>query len=70
VYEDETELWPDKLYPYRVRIKPYRKYFERPARSVIDKLDFIKNKQNWGIYLMGVEMKQLSKEQFIKIVED
>ncbi|MGQ4894455.1 MAG: EVE domain-containing protein [Candidatus Njordarchaeia archaeon] len=63
VFEDETQIWPDKLYPLRIRIKPYGDYKIVNIREILENLRFIDDRRKWGAYLQG-EMKNLSKSDF------
>jgi len=56
------------MFPFRVDIKEINLWSERvPIGEVIDKLDFIKDKKNYGLYLR-LSNKIIDKIDFIKIV--
>ena len=66
-FEDHTQTWPDKEYPIRINIKPYKTHIEIPAKLAVPKLDFIKRKEIWGAYLQG-EMREITKGDYRKIL--
>ena len=66
-YEDKTVIWPDKRYPWRIGIRPYKKYVKKNAGEIIEELEFIKDPRKWGAYLQG-EMREISKRDFRRIV--
>jgi len=66
-YEDRVKIWPDKKYPWRIGIKPYRRYVEKNAEDVVKELKFIEDPKNWGAYLRG-EMRQINKQVFEKLI--
>jgi len=73
-YEVSSEPFEDagsmflREYPYRVKIRPI-KIFEKPVefRSLVPKLAFIKNKQNWNAYVRS-SMRKIPEEDFETIV--
>jgi len=66
-YEDKVKIWPDKTYPWRIGIKPYKKHIKKNAEDIIEQLEFIENPNKWGTYLQG-EMRQINKQDFRKII--
>jgi HKD family nuclease/predicted RNA-binding protein len=62
-FEDRTRLWPDKLYPWRVRIEPLNQVGRIYAPEIKDRLPFIENPSHWGTFLQG-EMKRASTADF------
>ena len=62
-FEDRTRLWPDKLYPWRVKIEPLNQVGRVSAPEIKDRLPFIQNPKHWGTFLQG-EMKQGSTADF------
>ena len=62
-FEDRTRLWPDKLYPWRVRIEPLNQVGRVDASVVKDRLPLIENPEHWGTFLQG-EMKHASTADF------
>lgn len=66
-YEDKTKIWPDKTYPWRIEIKPYRKYIEKNALQIVHQLEFIEDPNKWGTHLQG-EIRQINKQDFRNIL--
>jgi HKD family nuclease/predicted RNA-binding protein len=62
-FEDRTRLWPDKLYPWRVRIEPLNQVGRIYAPEIKDRLPFIEDPGHWGTFLQG-EMKRASTADF------
>ncbi|MDG6908696.1 MAG: hypothetical protein JRN20_23260, partial [Nitrososphaerota archaeon] len=62
-FEDRTRLWPDKLYPWRVRIEPLNQVGRVDASAIKDRLPLIENPEHWGTFLQG-EMKHASTADF------
>lgn len=60
---DRTPLWPDKLYPWRVRIEPLNQVGRVNASEIKDRLPLIENPEHWGTFLQG-EMKHASAADF------
>ena len=71
VYEDSTKIfippknWGDESFPFRVKLKPI-KIFKIPIlfESLIEKLNFITNKKNWGGHLQGKAMRMIPEEDY------
>ena len=60
---DGTPLWPDKLYPWRVRIEPLNQVGRIDALEINARLSFIEDPGHWGTFLQG-EMKRASTADF------
>jgi predicted RNA-binding protein len=60
---DRAPLWPDKLYPWRVRIEPLNQVGRVDASAVKNRLPFIENPEHWGTFLQG-EMKRARTADF------
>ncbi len=59
----------DETYPLRFNIQIIAE-FDEPIvlKNLVTDLSFAKKKRNWGIYLMGRAMVELSEEDYAKIV--
>lgn len=72
-YFDETDIFlskrnPDEKYPYRVRVSPYYNLRSTvPFKQVVPDLSFIVKKHNYGCYLLGRPLRELSKEDMAVI---
>ncbi|MEM3407071.1 MAG: EVE domain-containing protein [Candidatus Aenigmatarchaeota archaeon] len=66
-YYDETRVWPDKLYPWRIRIRPVSQSGSIKANNIIKDLEFITNQSNWGAYSQR-EMIKISYNDFQRII--
>jgi len=64
-----TPLWPDKLYPWRVRIEPLSQVGRVDATEIKDKLPLIGNSGHWGTFLQG-EMKRASTADFRVLIDE
>ena len=62
-YRDDTKIFKDRLYPWRIKIKPI-KIGEVEFKPLIPKLKFIKNKDGWTGYLMGKAMREIPEEDY------
>ena len=62
-FYDATRLWPDKLYPWRVRIRPTSQAGSASAQELRSKLGMIRNPSVWGTYFER-EMIHISGEDF------
>ncbi|MDV3244801.1 MAG: EVE domain-containing protein [Nitrososphaerales archaeon] len=62
-FEDRTPLWPDKPYPWRVRIEPLNQVGRIHAPEIKDRLSLIGDPKHWGTFLQG-EMKHASTADF------
>ena len=55
IYQDESKIWDDGIYPYRIKIKPViylpkDKWIE--VRTVVDDMEYFKNKVQWSMHFM------------------
>jgi HKD family nuclease len=62
-FEDRTPLWPDKPYPWRVRIEPLNQVGRIYAPEIKDRLPLIGDPRHWGTFLQG-EMKRANTVDF------
>ncbi len=60
---DKTPLWPDKPYPWRVRMEPLNQVGRIYAPEIKDRLPLIGNPEHWGTFLQG-EMKRATTADF------
>ena len=60
---DNTPLWPDKPYPWRVKIEPLNQVGRVDASEIVERLPLIGDPAHWGTFLQG-EMKHASTEDF------
>lgn len=68
LYEDESRIFPDGFYPYRVKLKKIKEG-ELNIIEILDKLELFRNvRKNWGLKLIGRAMIQLTKEDY-EIIE-
>ena len=72
-FKDESELFvptsPGERFPHRVRLK--EKLIPRKPvefKQLIPKLKFITNKERWAVHLMGKAMKEISGEDYDRIL--
>lgn len=66
-FEDRSKVWHDKIYPYRILIRPILKDVSLDVKNIIEKLSFIKNPEKWGAYLQR-EMILLENTKDIRIL--
>ncbi|RLE59252.1 MAG: hypothetical protein DRN53_07335 [Thermoprotei archaeon] len=66
-FESDERIWPDKTYPYRIKINLLHKA-SIDMKEVIYKLKFIKVPEIWGCYLQR-EMVKLSQEDAQVLIE-
>lgn len=69
-YKDEKEHFHDDIYPFRLKLEPI-KILKNPIRirSLINRLEFIRNKKSWYTHLYGGwGIKQLSLKDY-KIIK-
>ena len=66
-FYDANQLWPDKLYPWRVRIQPTSQAGNAEALLLRRKLGMIKDPSVWGTYFQR-EMIQVSRDDFDTIL--
>ena len=55
IYQDETKIWDNGVFPYRVNIKPIvylKKEKWIDVRNLVDDLDYFKNKIQWSMHFM------------------
>jgi HKD family nuclease/predicted RNA-binding protein len=62
-FEGKNRIWPDKLYPWRVKIEPLNQVGRINASDIRDRLPLIRNPSHWGTFLQG-EMKRASTADF------
>lgn len=67
-FSDATRLWPDKLYPWRVRIQPTSQAGSASALELKNNLSMIKNPSVWGTYFER-EMIRVSGDDFGAIID-
>jgi predicted RNA-binding protein len=66
---DNTPLWPDKPYPWRVRIEPLNQVGRVNAPEIVDRLPLIGDPSHWGTFLQG-EMKHASTDDFRVLLDE
>ena len=66
-FYDAKRLWPDKLYPWRVRIQPTSQAGIASAPELRNKLNMIRNPSVWGTYFER-EMIRVSIHDFEAIL--
>jgi len=69
-YKDEKEHFHGEIYPFRLKLDPI-KILKNPIsiRSLINRLEFIRNKKSWYAHLYGGRgIKQLSSKDY-KIIK-
>jgi hypothetical protein len=53
-YHDTKQVWEDGLYPHRINISVNLDFSSAiDVRSLIDRLDFIKDKPHWSVFFRG-----------------
>ncbi|KPU62374.1 hypothetical protein EP1X_09185 [Thermococcus sp. EP1] len=57
----------NEVYPWRIKLKPI-KFGEIEFKSLIPKLNFIKNKKKWSTHLFGKAMREIPEEDY-KVIE-
>lgn len=70
-YEEETPLFQDKNYPYRIKLNLIE-YFEAKAefKDLVPKLDFIENKERWYTHLGGIKgVKTLTLRDYTAMIK-
>lgn len=75
MYEDSTDLFipkdhgRDRSFPYRIKLKPCM-IFKEPIlfETLINRLNFIVNKKNWGGHLQGKAMRIIPTEDYELII--
>jgi predicted RNA-binding protein len=70
-YEDKSELFVEKEYPYRFRLNPI-KFFDQKSdfHTLISNLDFIENKDYWYSFLGGIKgTRKISLKDFNVIIK-
>jgi predicted RNA-binding protein len=62
---------PNEVYPLRVSLENV-KIFDEPVnfRNLIEKLDFIRNKQRWSLHLVGKPIIQLSEKDYNTLISN
>ena len=76
VFKDSSRIFKsppsmgNESFPLRIKLKPI-KIFDKPVdfKSLIPKLNFIKNKQKWSGHLMGKAMREIPEEDY-KLIMD
>ncbi len=66
-FYDLTKLWPDKPYPWRVRIQPTTQAGSAGASQLRNELEMIKDPAVWGTYFQR-EMIPVSRDDFDAIL--
>lgn len=66
-FYDPTPMWPNKVYPWRVRINPTSQLSTMAAGSIASRLGFIKDPTVWGTYFQR-EMISIEKDDFLRIL--
>jgi predicted RNA-binding protein len=70
-YEDKSQLFVEKEYPYRFRLNPI-KFFDQKSdfHTLISNLDFIENKDYWFSFLGGIKgTRKISLKDFNVIIK-
>lgn len=69
IYQDESQIWSNDVYPYRVKIKPDI-YLDKKqwidVRSMVNDLDYFKNKIQWSMHFMQ-NLRPVSENDYKKI---
>jgi len=61
----EEEIFKGNLYPLRFKIKKDGKIKNKPfIHELIEKLEFITNKEHWSSHVMGKSCIQISEQDF------
>ncbi len=68
-FYDNTPLWPDKPYPWRVRIEPLNQLGRIFAPEIKNRLPLIRDPRHWGTFLQG-EMKSVSGDDFRVLLDE
>lgn len=66
IYQDETKIWDNGDFPYRVKIKPviYLKKEEWvDVRNLVNDLEYFKNKIQWSMHFMQ-NLRPVSKKDY------
>ncbi len=66
-FYDPAPMWPNKVYPWRVRINPTSQLSTMAAGSIASRLGFIKDPTVWGTYFQR-EMISIEKDDFLRIL--
>lgn len=62
-FYDPKPVWPDKVYPWRVRIEPMNQLGRIYAPDIKNELPLIRDPGHWGTFLQG-EMKSATTKDF------
>ena len=70
IYQDETKIWDNGTFPYRVKIKPViylpkEKWID--VRTMVNDLDYFKNKIQWSMHFMQ-NLRPISEKDY-KIIK-
>ena len=66
IYQDETKIWDNGVFPYRVKIKPIvypKKDKWIDVRTLINDLDYFKNKIQWSMHFMQ-NLRPISEKDY------
>jgi len=76
MYEDTTPLWDDAVYPLRIKIRPLPIEIKKEAiskitvsRPLIDRLNFITNKEFWTLHFKSNVPRLLSPDDAATLYE-
>ncbi|MFA4877048.1 MAG: EVE domain-containing protein [Methanoregula sp.] len=60
-----------EIFPYRIKLKT-KNIFKEPIefKSLVPKLNFIKNKEFWGLHIRGRAMRSITEEDYNLICEN
>ncbi len=69
IYQDETKIWDNGEFPYRVKIKPdiylpKNKWID--VRTMVDDLEYFKNKIQWSMHFIQ-NLRPVSESDYKKI---
>ncbi|MEM2189951.1 MAG: EVE domain-containing protein [Archaeoglobaceae archaeon] len=75
VFKDSSRIFKspkgmgNEIFPLRIKIKPVEIFIEPiDFKSLIPKLDLIKNKKKWTGHLMGKAMREISEKDYATII--
>ncbi|MBA7558038.1 hypothetical protein ES705_50827 [subsurface metagenome] len=67
---ENKKIFSGEIYPFRISLDPIY-ILEKPLKfkKLVGKLEFIKNKDRWNMYLFGVQgIRKLSKNDYNTII--
>lgn len=66
IYQDETKIWDNGAFPYRVKIKPViylKKEKWVDVRGLVNDLEYFRNKIQWSMHFMQ-NLRPVSKKDY------